>query len=216
MIQDLPVLIECPGDAPPAGMPADHPMRQVTVAAAFDPDSWNDDRRRQVAGLFDTLAEDWSSRDVAGREAPILDALDRGLSAAPPAERRIAIDVGGADGINARHLTPTFPHLITLDLSLEMLQRSAGRATNRLQADGSQLPIPNRSVDVIFLINAFLFPHEVERVLAPSGVLIWVNSRGAATPIGLPSADVDRALPGGWAGVASSAGWGTWSVHWRG
>ena len=148
---------------------------------------------------------------MAGREAPILDALDRGLSAAPPAERRIAIDVGGADGINARHLTPTFPHLITLDLSLEMLQRSAGRAANRVQADGSCLPVPDRSIDAVFL-----FPREIERVLAPLGVLIWVNSRGAATPIGLPSADVDRALPGGWAGVASSAGWGTWSVHWRG
>lgn len=216
MIRELPVIIERPGDAPPAGLSADHPMRQVTVASAFDPDSWTNERRRQVADLFDTLAEDWSSRDVLGREAPILDALDRGLSVAPRAERRVVVDVGGADGINARHLTPTFPDVITLDLSLEMLQRSAGRAANRVQADGSQLPVPDGSVDVILLINAFLFPREIDRVLAPLGVLIWVNSRGAATPIGLPSADVDRALPGGWAGVASSAGWGTWSVHWRG
>ena len=159
--------------------------------------------------------EDWSSRDVPGREAPILDALDRGLAAAPTAERRIALDVGGADGINSRHLTPVFPEMITLDLSLEMLQRSAGQAPDRVQADGSCLPVPDRSVDAIFLINAFLFPGEVERVLAPNGVLIWVNSRGAATPIGLPAPDVDRALPGAWSGVASSAGWGTWSVHWR-
>ena len=183
--------------------------------AAFDPDAWTDERRRQLIALFDTLAEDWSSRDVPGREAPILDALDRGLAAAPSTERRVAIDVGAADGINDRHLTPTFPDLITLDLSLEMLRRATDHVTNRVQADGSGLPVADRSVDVILLINAFLFPIEIERVLAPNGVLIWVNSRGAATPIGLPSNDVDQALPGEWAGVASSAGWGTWSVHWR-
>ena len=127
----------------------------------------------------------------------------------------MAIDVGAADGINDRHLTPTFPDLITLDLSLEMLRSATDHVTNRVQADGSGLPVADRSVDVILLINAFLFPIEIERVLAPNGVLIWVNSRGAATPIGLPSNDVDQALPGEWAGVASSAGWGTWSVHWR-
>lgn len=216
MISHLPVVIDHPvGDAAYAGMSADHPMRRVTLAAAFAPGSWTDERRRRVTELFDGLAEDWSSRDVTGREAPILDALDRGLAAAPAAERRIALDVGGADGINSRHLTPVFPEMITLDLSLEMLQRSAGRAPSRVQADGSCLPVSDRSVDAIFLINAFLFPGEVERVLAPSGVLIWVNSRGAATPIGLPAPDVDRALPGAWSGVASSAGWGTWSVHWR-
>ena len=27
--------------------------------------------------------------------------------------------------------------------------------------------------------------------------------------------EVDLALPGEWSGVASAAGWGTWSVHWR-
>ena len=70
------------GDAPYAGMSADHPMRRVTLAAAFDPGSWTDERRRRVTELFDGLAEDWSSRDVTGREAPILDALHRGLAAA--------------------------------------------------------------------------------------------------------------------------------------
>jgi len=52
-------------------------------------------------------------------------------------------------------------------------------------------------------------------VLASTGVLVWVNSRGTGTPIHLPADDVDRALGGGWDGVASAAGWGTWSVHWR-
>lgn len=215
MIRHLSPVIERPAHGPPDGLSADHPLRTITRDAAFDPDAWTDERRLQLTELFDTLAEDWSSRDVPGREAPILDALDRGLAAAPPAERRVAVDVGAADGINGRHLTPTFSSLITLDLSLEMLRRADGRASNRVQADGARLPMADRSIDVMLLINAFLFPSEVERALAPDGVLIWVNSRGAATPIGLPSSDVDQALPGEWAGVASSAGWGTWSVHWR-
>lgn len=215
MIDELPVLYQRPEQAPPAGVSADHPLRQVTRAVAFDPSGWTDELRRRVTELFDDLAEDWSSRDVPGRESPILDALDRGLAAAPPAERRIALDVGAADGINSRHLAPTFPDLIALDLSLEMLRRAADRPTRSVQADGSRLPVPDRSIDAMFLINAFLFPHEIERVLAPRGVLMWVNSRGAATPIGLPATDVDQALPGDWAGVASAAGWGTWSAHWR-
>ena len=61
----------------------------------------------------------------------------------------------------------------------------------------------------------FLFPAEVDRVLAPEGVVVWVNSRGSETPIHLTADEVDRALPGHWDGVASRAGWGTWSVHRR-
>ena len=61
----------------------------------------------------------------------------------------------------------------------------------------------------------FLFPAEVERVVAPHGVVVWVNSRGPETPIHLTAHEVDEALGHGWDGVASQAGWGTWSVHWR-
>ena len=62
------------------------------------------------------------------------------------------------------------------------------------------------------LVNALLFPAEVARVLAPGGALVWVNSLGDATPIHLSAADVAKALPGGWGGPASDAGWGTWCV----
>ena len=62
------------------------------------------------------------------------------------------------------------------------------------------------------LVNCFLFPDEVDRVLAPDGVIVWVNSSGAETPIHLPSDDVVAALPGRWEGVQSTAGLGTWCV----
>jgi len=85
----------------------------------------------------------------------------------------------------------------------------------RVQGDASRLPTPDGAVDVLVLANAFLFPAEVERALSPTGVVVWVNSRGTGTPIHLLATEVDAALPGEWAGVASTAGWGTWSVHWR-
>lgn len=215
MISELPGTIAPePGDAPP-GLAADHPMRAVTRAVAFDPAGWNAAVRRQVADLFDSLADEWSSRDVPGREAPLVDAFDRGLAAAPPAPRRVGLDIGAGNGLHTRHLAPLLPVLASVDLSFEMLVRAPAAPAHRLQADASVLPVADASVDVLVLCNAFLFPVEADRVLAPEGVVVWVNSRGAGTPIHLLATEVDDALPGRWDGVASTAGWGTWSVHWR-
>ena len=60
------------------------------------------------------------------------------------------------------------------------------------------------------LINMFLFPTEISRVLTDDGVVLWVSTNGEQTPIYLPPADVLRALPGTWEGITSEAGWGTW------
>lgn len=62
------------------------------------------------------------------------------------------------------------------------------------------------------LVNAFLFPAEIDRVLAPRGVVVWVNTSGASTPIHLPAEEVEAALPGRWEAVASEAAGGTWAV----
>lgn len=215
MITDLPgTIAPVPGEAPP-GLAADHPMRAVTRAVAFDPDAWNPETRRQVADLFDSLADGWSSRDLPGREAPLLDALDRGLAAAPPAPRQVGLDIGAGNGLHSRHLAPHLPVLVSIDLSMEMVVRAPAAPAHRVQADASMLPVADRSVDVLVLCNAFLFPAEADRVLTPEGVVVWVSSRGTGTPIHLLATEVDHALPGAWDGVASTAGWGTWSVHWR-
>jgi hypothetical protein len=79
-------------------------------------------------------------------------------------------------------------------------------------ADGARLPLTAGAASAIVLVNCFLFPQEVDRVLAPAGVVVWVNSSGAETPIHLPSADVVEALPGRWTGVESTAGLGQWCV----
>ena len=213
MITELPGTIAPAEGDPPPGLAGDHPMRAITRAVAFDPDGWTPERQAEVVALFDELADEWSSRDVPGREAPLVDALDRGLAAAPAAERRVAIEVGAGTAVHSRYLG-AFATVEVLDIAGEMLRRAPADAL-RVQGDASRLPHADGSVDALVLVNCFLFPVEADRVLAPGGVVVWVNSRGTGTPIHLPATDVDDALPGDWTGVASTAGWGTWSVHWR-
>lgn len=215
MITELPVTIERPDESATWGAAAaDHPMRAVTRAVAFDPDGWTPERQAEVVALFDSLAPEWNDRDVPDRRLPILDALDRGLAAAPTGRRAVALELGGGTGLNLTTIGDRFDTIATLDISAEML-RLAPPEVARVQGDGAQLPLPPGSVDALILINMFLFPAEADRVVAPDGVVVWVNSRGAETPIHLTADEVDRALPGTWDGVASQAGHGTWSVHWR-
>jgi hypothetical protein len=78
------------------------------------------------------------------------------------------------------------------------------------------LPLRDACAAAVVLINCFLFPAEVDRILSPGGVLVWVNSSGEQTPIFLNTEDVVSALPGEWAGTSSKAGEGTWCVLRRG
>ena len=214
MITELPVLIAGEGE-PPAGLGSDHPMRQVTRAVAFEPDGWTPERQQQVQELFDGLAEEWNTRDVPGREAPLLDAFERGLDAAPELAHHLAVELGAGTGLFSRELAARFPEVVAVDIAYEMLRRAPEGPAHRVQGDGSVLPFADGSVDALVLVNMFLFPAEVERVVAPDGVVVWVNSRGTETPIHLTAHEVDEALGGRWDGVASEAGWGTWSVHRR-
>ena len=218
MIAELPVTIEAPeGEASWGSAAVDHPMRAVTRAVAFDPDGWTPERQAEVVALFDSLAPEWSSRDVAGRELPILDALERGIAAAPDPgrPRRVGVELGGGTGLYSAALAEHVGTLLTVDISWEMIALVPDGDALPVQGDGSSLPLADGAVDVLVLVNMFLFPAEAQRVLAPGGVIVWVNSRGPETPIHLTAAEVDEALPGAWEGVASTAGWGTWSVHWR-
>ena len=69
-----------------------------------------------------------------------------------------------------------------------------------------RLPIHDAAADAVILINMFLFPDEVERVLAPQGLVVWVNSSGEHTPIHLSPEEVAQQLPGAWNGVKARAG----------
>jgi SAM-dependent methyltransferase len=205
-LTQLPAIVTVASERPEVGGP-DHPMRRVTADTAFAPESWTPERAAKVGELFDSLAPTWKERDGPERHASVLDALDRG----GPFPRGTCIEVGSGAGIATPVLIDRLSDVVALDLSFEMLAL-AGSDAPRVQADASVLPIRSHAVAVVALINMFLFPAEVDRVLAPDGVLLWVSTLGDATPIYLPPADVVRALPGDWDGVTAEAGWGTWLI----
>ena len=195
------------GSARPALAGPDHPMRRVTREVAFEPNGWTPERAAKVAELFDSLAPTWAERDVPERHDAVRDALGRG----GPFPAGVCLEVGAGIGSATPDLMNAFGSVVSTDLSTEMLARLPA-IVPRVRADASRLPVADRSVAVVALINMFVFPTEVDRALRHDGVVLWVSTVGDATPIYLPAADVLQALPGEWNGVASSAGWGDWLV----
>lgn len=207
MIERLLRRVDGPPDRPAVGN-ADHPMRKVTRQIAFEPGGWTAERKAKVIELFDGLAPDWDARfQAAETQTPLRDALERGGPLAGP-----CVEVGAGTGRATGALVERFGTVLAVDVSLGMLQRFGEPAAQPVLADGGTLPVRDAGVGTLVLVNAFLFPAEVERVLAPGGAVVWVNTLGDATPIHLPVDDVVAALPGAWGAVTADAGWGTWSV----
>lgn len=183
-------------------------MRAVTRQIALEPGGWTAERRAKVAALFDSLAPEWAERQAdPQRTASLEDAYGRGGILGGG----VCLEVGSGTGANTPFLGDHHDTVVALDLSFEMLRRGTG---TRLQADAGAGPLRSGTVDVAVLVNAFLFGAEIDRLLAPGGLLVWVNTAGDQTPIHLSADEVEQALPGAWEGLASEAGWGTWSV-WR-
>ena len=193
----------------------DHPMRIMTRRAAglLDP-PWDDQARFEVATFFDGLAPEWHTRTGPARDAVVADALARGL----PARHGVGdlcVELGSGIGAYTPKLAAHWSRVLATEVSLEMLRLAPGDVGYRVLADGARLPLESGAADAVVLVNCFLFPAEVERVLAPAGVVVWINSSGNETPIHLPPDDVVAALPGRWTGVRSQAGLGLWCVLWR-
>jgi SAM-dependent methyltransferase len=180
-------------------------------AAGLDPRGWTGELRDEVQEFFDGRAGEWHTRATPERIAVVSDALTRGLDPLN-APAGLAAEIGSGIGIYSGLLAQRFSTVMAVDLSLAMLQRAPAAPAHRVQADAARLPLRDASAAAVVLINVFLFPGEVERVLARDGVLVWVNSSGEYTPIHLSPDDLLAALPGGWAGVASQAGEGIWCV----
>jgi SAM-dependent methyltransferase len=202
----LDVVVAAAPGRPDIGGP-DHPMRRVTKEIAFAPEGWSAERKAKVAALFDELAPTWNERNVPERHDAVRDALARG---GVPAGG-VCLEVGAGTGAATPDLAAAFSSVVRTDLSARMLAHMASDGP-AVRADAASLPVPDGSVDAVALVNMFLFPSEVDRVLRPDGTLIWVSSVGDATPIYLPPEEVLDALPGSWRGVTSDAGWGRWLV----
>ena len=207
-LRQLPRIVPAAPDRPAVGGP-DHPIRKITRQIALESGGWGDERRAKVRTLFDGLAPEWHTRQTPERGEALRDALARGDVPAGPGP---CLELGCGTGAGTAELAARFDELVAVDLSREMLARVPRGVARCVQADASTLPLANGWARVIVLVNMLLFPDEVDRVLAPGGALVWVNSLGECTPIHLPAADVASALPGRWIGLASEAGWGTWCV----
>ena len=180
-------------------------------AAGLEGGGWTGDLRDEVEGFFDRLAGEWHTRTTPEREAVVADALTRGLGV-QRARTGMAVEVGSGIGSYSSLLAARFTTVLAVDLSLAMLRLAPIGPAFRVQADGAMLPVADASAAAVVLINAFLFPAEVDRVLAPGGALVWVNSSGEETPIYLSVDDLVAGLPGKWKGTASRAGQGHWCV----
>jgi SAM-dependent methyltransferase len=185
-------------------------MRIMTRrAAGLHAGPWDDEARAEVAQFFDALAPEWHTRTSPARDAVVADALERGL------DREggdVCVELGSGIGAYTPALAARWRRVLATEVSIEMLRLAPPAPGHRVLADGSRLPLAAGAADAVVLVNCFLFPAEVDRVLAPDGVVVWVNSSGAQTPIYLPPADVAAALPGAWEGVESRAGVGIWCV----
>jgi len=190
----------------------EHPLRIATRrAAGLDEGGWTDELRSEVTKYFDDYAHEWHTRTSPERASIVRDALTRGVDAMG-APRGLAVEVGSGIGAYSGLLVEHFGSVMAVDLSMEMLKLAPEGPAHRVLGDGSCLPVRNGSAAAVVLINAFLFPDEVARVLSPEGVLVWVNSSGEQTPIHLSVNDLCARLSGTWDGVSSRAGNGLWCV----
>jgi SAM-dependent methyltransferase len=214
-LTELPA-VAIPGHAPSGLGSDDHPMRIMTRrAAGLHPGAWDDAARAEVAGYFNGLAPDWHTRTSPERDAVVADALARGLPDDLGAAD-VCVELGSGIGAYTPMLAERWRRVLATEVAVEMLRLAPARPGHRVLADGAALPLADGIASAVVLVNCFLFPREVDRVLAPDGVVVWVNSSGGQTPIHLPPEDVAAALPGEWSGVRSEAGVGIWCVLHRG
>jgi ubiquinone/menaquinone biosynthesis C-methylase UbiE len=171
--------------------------RLVTEAVVRVPAAWPL-LRPLVRRQFDRLAPVWDELGSPERLAAYEAALDE-----LPAPPRRALDLGTGTGSGAFSLARRWPEteVVGADLSEEMLvearQRTPPGLASRLRfdvADGARLPYEDASFDLVALSNMIPFPRELARVLVPGGHLVVAFTRGAGTPIYVPTARLRRAL----------------------
>ncbi len=202
----LPRVVPAPAK-PPKEVGEDHPYRVATRATAFEPEAWTPERAAEINAMFASYADRFAEYLAEGREVVPLDALARG-----DVPRGLCLEIGSGNGATTPVIAPHFRRVVSMDVLTEMLCQAPPDLSDLIQGDAQYLPFRDGCADVVLLHNMFLFPAEVDRVLAPEGAVMWVNAQGPRTPIYLPAEEVAEALPGSWTGVASEAGTGTWCV----
>ena len=112
------------------GTVTNHRMREVTEQVA-QRGIWNSGLLTEVRDLFDSLAPGWTAtRDHPARNAPLLDALDRG-----GVEGRTVVELGAGTCISSRALVGRFDCYLAADLSPVMLAHAVDGAPPLLCVD---------------------------------------------------------------------------------
>ena len=103
-------------------------------------------------------------------------AIDAGLSSAERPVNRV-LDVGGGSG-RATVATGRADSIV-VDISAGMLSRAQARGLASIRGDARRLPISDRSVDAVLIVDAFhhmpdgeVVLDEIVRVLRPGGVIV--------------------------------------------
>ena len=163
-------------------------------AAAHAPWSWRL-LRRPVRKIFDSLAPGWDERtraDSAERRAPIAAALEH-VRRSP---RRV-LDIGTGTGVGAFFLAQRYPEaeVVGIDLSAAMIERAnekaTGSKTSFAVADIASYR-PAEPFDLVLMLNMPPFFEQVAELVAPSGYVISIASRGPTTPYYTPAKTLER------------------------
>ena len=192
----------------------------VTRLVATFPASWVV-LRPGVEAFFDSAATSWDSRTTAGSYEH-LEPLAVAVGRVDVRPERV-LDVGCGTGETTLFLAREFPlaGIRGVDLSEEMVRRAtrkigldpSARVSFRV-GDGSALPWPDRSFDLVVQVNVPLFPEEVARVLREGGEFVSVSTLGRDTPFDTPDRIYRKAvIRAGMVPAASGkAGYGTWRI----
>jgi len=185
-------------------------IQRESAAIAENPSSWSAGNARQVIEQYRQLAPLWDDERGRYRRIPLADALARG----GPLPDGWCAELGCGTGLLTPLLTQVWSRVAGLDLSWDMLHRSAAPA--RILADASRTPLLAARVAAIVLADVPLFAPEMVRILAPHGVVIWSNALGRDAPHHVPvetvRSSLARASGTRWSAVTAEAGWGLWAV----
>jgi SAM-dependent methyltransferase len=208
VIRTLPRVVPAPPGKPTrAGAQA---TQQLSRAIAERPAVWSARLARQTVRQYAELAGGWDRQRGGYRRTPLVDALARGGPL--PAGR--CVEIGCGTGLLTPLLAAVWADVTCLDLSWDMLSRSA--APRRVLADASRLPLAGGCAAAVVLADAPLFAAQVVRVLADDGVVVWCNALGVDAPhhvpVGTVLAVLRKASGVAWSAVTAEAGWGLWAV----
>lgn len=165
---------------PPSGSPSGEVDRLRRVYRSYDADEavrrrWSHENRGNRA-----IAEQRAQRAIAALQA----------TGRWPTDDRRTLDLGcGTGGVVADLFGAVSSPLTGVDLSAERLTAASGRlpAVGFVQGDGSLLPFPSATFDLVLAFTVFssLRDHdfagavaaEVDRVLRPGGAVLWYDMR---------------------------------------